>query len=84
VGGFGFYLGFGLLFAWAALTLSRELVRATRVAATLTSLIHFSYHAAHLEHFSTGTAAAQTAGLALLLVLPFLALLASGSVDQEP
>jgi hypothetical protein len=79
----GFYLGFGLLFAWAAWTLSRELVRATCAAATLTALIHFSYHAAHLEHFSIGTAAAQTAGLTLTLVLPLLALLVSRSADQN-
>jgi hypothetical protein len=79
----GFYLGFGLLFAWAAWTLSRELVRATCAAATLTALIHFSYHAAHLEHFGIGTAAAQTAGLTLTLALPLLALLASRSADRN-
>ena len=73
----GFYLGFGLLFAWAAWTLARELVRAACASAILTSLIHFSYHAAHLEHFTTGQVIAQTVGLAVVVVLPILALLAN-------
>ncbi len=79
----GFYLGSGLLFAWAARTLSPQLVRAACAAAILTAVIHFGYHAAHLEHFSTGKAAAQTAGVALQVALPLLALLANRSGDQH-
>jgi hypothetical protein len=73
----GFYLGFALLFAWAAWTLSPELVRAACAAAILTSLLHFSYHAVHLEHFSTGKAIAQTIGLTFQVALPLFALLAN-------
>jgi hypothetical protein len=80
----GFYLGFGLLFAWAAWTRGRQLVRAACVAATLTGVLHFGYHAAHLEHFSTGTAAAQTAGLTFAVALPLLSLFASRSADRNP
>jgi hypothetical protein len=80
VGGF---LGFGLLFGWAAWTLGRQLVRAACVPATLTGLLHFGYHAAHLEHFSTGTAAAQTAGLTIAVALPLLALFMTRSADRN-
>ncbi len=45
----------------------------------MTAVIHFGYHAAHLEHFSTGTAAAQMTLVALQVALPLLALLASKS-----
>lgn len=66
----GFYLGFGLLFAWAARTLARELVRASAAAFTLTQALHLAYHALHLEHFTAAQAAAQTVGLGVFLALP--------------
>jgi hypothetical protein len=79
-----FYVAFGLLFAWAATTLGRELVRATCAAAIFTNLVHFTYHAAHLEHFSVGEAFAQTTLLAIGLALPILALLASRPDHTDP
>lgn len=75
----GFYLGFGLLFAWAARNLARELVRAACASAVLTSILHFTYHAQHLEHFTGGQGATQTAGLAIAIALPIIALLISRS-----
>jgi hypothetical protein len=69
----GFYLGFALLFSWAAITLGRELVAATCAAWTLTQTLHFAYHAFQLDSFSVGQAALQTALLALLLSGPLLA-----------
>lgn len=65
----GLYLGFAVLFAAAAVTLRRELVLATCGAWTLTQLVHFGYHLAHLEGFGAADAIAQTVGLGLLLVL---------------
>lgn len=70
----GLYLGFALVFAWAALRPGRELVRAACAALTLTQAIHFAYHLAHLQPFVFVQAAEQTAGLIPLLLLPIGAL----------
>jgi hypothetical protein len=66
----GFYLGFALLFALAARSMSRELVRASCFAWMVTQVLHFAYHLFHLEHLTAAEIAAQTVGLGLLLVLP--------------
>jgi hypothetical protein len=47
------YLGFAVLFAWAAWTLDRTLVRAVSVAWLLSASIHLLFHAGHLEGFGT-------------------------------
>lgn len=70
----GLYLGFALLFAWAALTLERTLVRAVCIAWLLAATIHLAFHAAHLDGFSTANGVAEIASLALLLALPSLAI----------
>jgi Domain of unknown function (DUF4345) len=66
----GLYLGFALLFAWAALRPGRELVRAACVGFLLTEVIHLAYHLAHLERFSFDQAVLQTMAVAPLLALP--------------
>jgi hypothetical protein len=71
-----FYLGFAVLFGWGAVTLGRELVIATCVAWTVVQILHFLYHAAHLERFGLADAAVQTALLALLLIGPVAAAIA--------
>jgi hypothetical protein len=70
----GLYLGFAVLFAWAAWTLDRTLVRALCVAWLLTASIHLLFHAGHLAGFGTADAIAEIATLALLLVPPPLAI----------
>jgi hypothetical protein len=70
----GLYLGFAVLFAWAAWTLERTLVRAVCVAWLLTATLHLAFHASHLEGFGTGDAVAEIASLALLLVPPPIAI----------
>lgn len=70
----GLYLGFTVLFAWAAWTLQPTLVRAVCSAWLLTAALHLLFHATHLEGFETGDATAQIASLALLLVPPPLAI----------
>src|ERR1700709_694357 len=52
----GLYLGFAVLFAWAAWTLERTLVRAVCVAWLLTAALHLGFHAEHLAGFSTADA----------------------------
>jgi hypothetical protein len=74
----GLYLGFAVLFAWAAATLDRVLVRALCTAWLLTAAIHLAFHAGHLEGFSTADAVAELVSLALLLAPPLVALWAIG------
>jgi uncharacterized BrkB/YihY/UPF0761 family membrane protein len=79
----GLYLGFAVLFAWAARTLQPTLVRAVCAAWLLTAAIHLVFHATHLEDFSSGDAIAELASLAFLLVPPPLAIWAVGE-DAHP
>ena len=69
----GLYLGFAVLFAWAARTLERALVRAACVAWLLTAALHLIFHAGHLEGFGTADAIAEIASLTLLLAPPPIA-----------
>ncbi|HXQ89626.1 MAG TPA: hypothetical protein VN733_08310 [Solirubrobacterales bacterium] len=73
----GLYLGFAVLFAWAAWRLDPTLVRAVSVAWLLTATLHLVFHASHLEGFGSADAVAEIASLALLLVPPPLAIWAS-------
>jgi len=70
----GLYLGFAVLFAWAAASLDRTLVRALCSAWLLTAAIHLAFHAGHLDGFSTADAVAELLSLALLLAPPAVAL----------
>ena len=70
----GLYLGFAVLFAWAAWSLERTLIRAVCSAWLLTAGLHLVFHAGHLESFSTADAVAEIASLSLLLVPPPLAI----------
>jgi hypothetical protein len=70
----GLYLGFAVLFAWAAWTLERTLVRAVCVAWLLTATLHLIFHVGHLEGFGTADAIAEIASLSLLLVPPGVAI----------
>jgi hypothetical protein len=72
----GFYLGFALLFAWAAVSLHRALVVPLCTAWILTALLHFEYHVTHLDGWDVGDAVAQTVLLALVLALPMAAAVA--------
>jgi hypothetical protein len=80
----GLYLGFAVLFAWAAWTLERTLVRAVSVAWLLTATLHLVFHSGHLDGFSTADAIAELATLATLLIPPPLAVWAIGRGDGEP
>jgi hypothetical protein len=64
----GLYLGFAVLFAWAAWTLDRTLVHAVSAAWLLTATIHLVFHSGHLAGFGTADAIAELVTLALLLV----------------
>lgn len=79
----GLYLGFAVMFAWAAWTLDRTLVQAVSVAWLLAAGIHLLFHAGHLDNFSTGDAIAELASLALLLVPPPLAVWATTPLPRQ-
>jgi hypothetical protein len=64
----GLYLGFAVLFAWAAWSLERTLVRAACVAFGVSAVLHLIFHASHLGHFGTVDGIAEIAALAALLV----------------
>lgn len=74
----GLYLGFAVLFGWAAWTLQPTLVRAVCAGFLLTSVLHLTFHATHLEGFDTGDAIGQVGSLALLLAPPVVAIWAVG------
>jgi hypothetical protein len=70
----GFYLGFGVIFAWAARTLARDLVRASCAGFLLTSSAHFIYHALNLQAFTFEQGTLQTIALAASVALPLITL----------
>jgi uncharacterized membrane protein YhaH (DUF805 family) len=80
----GFSLAFAVLFAWAAVTLRRSLVLPLCIAWAMAALIHFIYHATHLDGFDAADAIAQTVSLALVLALPFIAAAAAPREPPEP
>ena len=77
----GLYLGFAVLFAWAARTLDRTLVRAVSSAWLLAAALHLIFHASHLGNFGTGDAIAEITSLALLLIPPSVAIWAVGPAE---
>jgi len=79
----GLYLGFAVLFAWAAWTLQPTLVRAACSAWLLTAAIHLVFHATHLDDFGAGDAIAEVASLALLLLPPPVAIRAVRAPSDE-
>jgi hypothetical protein len=80
----GLYLGFAVLFAWAAWSLERALLRAVCFAWLLTATLHLLFHVRHLDGFGTGDAVAEIVSLALLLAPPPLALWAAAPATRRP
>jgi len=80
----GLYLGFAVLFAWAAWTLERTLVRAVCVAWMLTATLHLVFHSGHLAGFGTADAIAELATLAMLLAPPPVAIWGVSAAAARP
>ena len=70
----GLYLGFAVLFAWAAIALEATLVRAVSTAWLLAATLHLLFHVTHLDGFGPADATAEIASLAFLLVPPLVAI----------
>lgn len=77
------YLGFAVIFAWAAWTLQRTLVQAACTAWLLTATLHLIFHASHLEGFGTADGIAEITTLALLLVPPPVAVWAVSPANGD-
>jgi hypothetical protein len=72
------------LFAWAAVSLQRALVVPLCTAWIVVALLHFEYHATHLDGWDVGDAVAQTVLLALVLALPVAAAVAVRRLSRIP
>jgi hypothetical protein len=70
----GLYLGFAVVFAWAARTLAPPLVRAASWGWLLMASLHLGFHITHLGGFNAADAIGELTSLAILLVLPGVAL----------
>jgi hypothetical protein len=79
----GLYLGFAVLFGWAAWTLDRTLVHAVCVAWMLTATLHLIFHSGHLSGFGTADAVAEIGSLALLLAPPPIAIWGIGGTAND-
>jgi hypothetical protein len=79
----GLYLGFAVLFAWAAWAPQQTLVRAASTAWLLTAAIHLAFHATHLDDFGAADAAGELASLAVLLTPPLVAIWAVAEPASE-
>jgi hypothetical protein len=73
------YLAFTFLFVWCALTLRRAVIVPIALAWIGVQVLHTGYHLMHLDNFSTGEAISQTAGFAVWLLLPCVALAVSAN-----
>lgn len=72
----GFFLAFGVLFAWAAWRPSRELVIPLCAAWSVAAVLHLRFHLVHLGGLSTADAVAETVALVLVLALPLAVIVA--------
>jgi len=79
----GLYLGFAVLFAWAAWRPDPNLTRAASAGFIVTAVIHLVFHASHLDGFGTADAVGEIAGLAALLIWPALAIWAAGPATRR-
>jgi hypothetical protein len=68
-------LALGILFAWAAVTMDKRLLRPLCVAAIVAGSAHFVYHLANLAPFDRVDQIAQMGSLGVVVLLPALILL---------
>jgi hypothetical protein len=70
----GLQLAFGLLFAWAAYRPSRDLVVPLCLAWTVSQALHFLFHITNLDGYDTSDAVGQSLALAVVVLVPLLAI----------
>ena len=80
----GLFTAFAVLFAWAALRPSRELVVPLCAAWTVSAVLHLGFHATHLDGFGTADAIGELLTLGLLVALPGVAVWALPPRERAP
>lgn len=65
----GLYLGFAVMFIWATIKPSRELVLPLCWGWIAAQILHFAFHLSHLTGFTTTQAVSQQIGLGLYLLV---------------
>jgi hypothetical protein len=78
------YLGFAVLFGWAAWKMEPALVRPLCAAWLVPSVLHLGFHASHLGNFDTGDAIGEIVALALTVAPALVALWASQPETERP
>jgi hypothetical protein len=73
----GLYLGFAVIFAWAAWKPEPTLVRAACAGWLLTQALHLGFHATHLDDFDAADAIGELISLAVLLIPAAIAIWAA-------
>jgi len=68
----GLYTGFGVMFVWALIRPSRQLILPLCVGWFVVQILHFAFHISHLEGFTTTETASQTIGLLLITLVPLI------------
>lgn len=68
----GLYLGFGVLFIWAVIKPSRQLIVPVCVAWIVAQSLHFAFHISHLTGFTTTEAVTQQIGLAVYILVALI------------
>lgn len=68
----GLYLGFAVLFIWALIKPSRQLIVPVCSAWILAQALHFAFHIGHLTGFITSDAVGQTIGLGLYILVAII------------
>lgn len=77
-------LAYVLVLAAAAIWPEPKLVRVALAANLVFTVPHFVFHATHLDHYPTGSAIAQTALLAVAVLLPAALLVLSARRPARP
>ncbi len=68
----GLYLGFGVMFVWAMIKPSRQLVVPLCAGWIAAQALHFAFHISHLTGFTTTQSVSQTIGLGLYLLIALI------------
>lgn len=68
----GLYLGFGVMFAWATVKPSRQLIVPLCSAWIVAQALHFAFHISHLTGFTTTEAIAQQIGLGIYILVAMI------------
>ena len=65
----GLYLGFGVIFVWAMVKPTRQLIVPVCVGWIVTQTLHFAFHIDHLTGFTTTEAVIQQTGFVIFILV---------------